>query len=93
MFEKGSWVQSKVDKLNGFVDYSNTVTSTVCFVSYGSIVRTQNVSNGNIHKLGNALKPDELFELINMALLMRDRDWFVSLSNRLRHQTEKEVAE
>lgn len=93
MFENGAWIEYKVEKLTGFVVFSNALMSTVCFVKDGRTVRTQNVTNGNIHRLGEKLKSDELFELINVALLMRDREWFENLSGRLRQLAEREMAE
>jgi uncharacterized protein YpiB (UPF0302 family) len=92
IYNKGDWVFNKNDGTRGFVDTSAYHASVITFIRNGHLI-TSNVSNHSLMRLGDDLRSEELFELINLALIMGDRNWFYQLSEELKQQTERKMAE
>ena len=83
MYREGAWLAHKQGKFIGFVDFSNQHNTTLWVRKSWGLAKECNVSNYNLYKMGDNLLPDELYELIDMALAMGDNDWFISLSSRM----------
>lgn len=92
MYEKGCWVQSKLDNSIGFVEGENQFGAIVNWFVDGRLVKA-NASGHKLIKLGSKLNSEDLNVLIEMSLATGDKEWFTSLMTQLEQAKERGVAE
>jgi hypothetical protein len=91
-FKAGEWIENRNNGERGYVTTPGSFSTDVFVTRNGKQWRCS-VQNNELIKLGDKLGSEDLFELINMALCMEDKLWFLSLSSRLKRQAERETAE
>lgn len=79
IYKTGDWVFNKKNQTRGFIVASTHHASVVTYIRNGHFV-TSNSSTENLEKLDEQLQSDELMELMDMALELRDREWFRELT-------------
>lgn len=91
-FKQGDWIENRNNGERGYVTTPGAFATDVFVTRKGKQWRCS-VQNNELIKLGDKLDSEDLFELINMALLVGDKIWFLQLTSRLKRLAEMEMAE